>query len=206
VPYVRYLYGVPLATAALLAPLTVLRPTRAAVLVAGGLVAALTAIVFLRTPPTVGPIQTDLSRSALFSTIERVARQEHLTRGFASYWTAYPLMLHSGRTLDVTPVGTCGTEQQFELCAMYLHYVDQAYAPRPRTRSFVLIDGSALAGTGFASAWALRLPQGWQPEKIVDVGDGMQMAIFDHDIAADLQPNGGLQDPRIGRGGPLEPR
>jgi hypothetical protein len=210
VPSVRYLFGVPLAVAAGLAPLGAVRLGRVPVVPAVGAVTAvlalMTAAVFVQTPPAVPAIQGDLSRSALFSTIERVAAQEHVTRGFASYWTSYPLVLHSGRTLDVTPAGTCGTEAAFEVCAMYLHYVDQAYAPQPGIRSFLLVDESDLAGAGFSGAWVQRLPQAMRPVKVIPIGDGMEMAIFDHDVAADLKPNGGLQDPRIGRGGPLDPR
>ena len=202
----RYLYGVPLAAAATLAPIGVLRRGRWAMGTAASVLALLTAGLFVAKEPKVLPIEQDLSRSALFSDIEALAAREHVTRGFASYWTAYPLALHSGRKLDVTPAGTCNINGTLEICAMYLHYVDQAYAPRPGIRSFLLVDHSALAAAGFSPSWVQRLPASMHPVKVVDIGDHLGMAIFDHDIAADIHPNAGQMDPRVGHGGPLEPQ
>jgi hypothetical protein len=39
--------------------------------------------------------------------VRDVARQEHVTRGFAGYHTAYALTLSSSFSLDVTPAGSC---------------------------------------------------------------------------------------------------
>src|SRR3954451_1963739 len=197
----RYLYGVPLAAAATLAPLGAMRFARWPAASGAAVLACLTAGALLAKPPQLPPATADLSRTVLFPKIEQVAAREHVTRGFASYWAAYPLVLHSGRHLDVTPAGTCTLNGRIELCAMYIHYVDQAYAPRSGIRSFLLVDQSALAGAGFSPAWVQRLPGDLHPAKVVQIGDGMGMAIFDHDIAADIHPNGGQQDPRFGHGG-----
>jgi hypothetical protein len=202
---VRYLYGVPLAAAATLGPLGALRHVRWPAALGAAALACLTAAALLVKPIQPPPLAADLSRSALFPQIEQVAAREHVTRGFASYWAAYPLVLHSGRRLDVTPAGTCTLNGQIELCAMYIHYIDQAYAPRPGIRSFLLVDLSGLAGAGFSPAWVQRLPADLQPVRVVPIADGMEMAIFDHDVAADIHPNGGLGDPRLGHGGPLAP-
>jgi len=200
---VRYLYGVPLAAAATLAAAIPSARSLGPVVAAG--VAVLAVAVtwqYARNPPTAPPLTADLSRSALYDRIEQIAREEGVTRGFASYWTAYPLTWRSGGAVDVTPIGTCGDGW----CPMYLHYIDRAYEPQPVERSFVLIDGSPLARGGFWGAWATDLAAGVRPTKVVDVGDGVRMAIFEGDVARSLRPNAGLLDPRVGHGGPLEPR
>ncbi|HEU4656839.1 MAG TPA: hypothetical protein VFR97_04920 [Capillimicrobium sp.] len=200
-PVVRYLHGVPLAAAAVLAACTGASPRARALPAAATVLALLTALSLAVDPPKPAPPGADVSRAEVFGEVERMAREEGVTRGFASYWTSYPLAIHAGRELDVTPIGRCGEE----LCPMYLHYVDQAYAEQPGIRSFVLVDTSPLAAGGHAGAWATVWPKRMKPVKVYDVGGGVQMGIFDHDAARDLVPNGGNDDPRAGHGGPLEP-
>jgi hypothetical protein len=200
-PVVRYLYGVPMAAAAAIAPLAARRrpwALTAAVVTLG--VATIVGYVVQRPEPAP---TADASNSRLFRQIGAVVAAEGVTRGYAGYWTAYPLVLQSGFKLDVTPVARCG--QTPGLCTMYLHYIDRAYEPRPGIRSFLVVDGSAVAREQFSQASVTELPSNLKPTKVAPVGDGMYVAFFDHDIAADLEPNRGLGDPRMGKGGPLEP-
>jgi hypothetical protein len=148
--------------------------------------------------------RTDASHSSVFRQIGVLAQAEGVTRGYAGYWSAYPLVLQSGFQLDVTPVGRCS--QSAGLCTMYLHYIDQAYVPRPRTRSFLVIDASPVAMKQFPHAVVTELPKTLNPSKVVPVGDGVSLAFFDHDIASEIEPNKALGDPRVGKGGPLEPQ
>ena len=68
---------------------------------------------------------------------------------------------------------------------MYLHYIDKAYIERPATRSFLLYDTSPI-GKGFPPAFATYVPTTSHPEKIVDLGSGLHMAIYDYDFARDI--------------------
>ncbi|MEA2176956.1 MAG: hypothetical protein QOG77_253, partial [Solirubrobacteraceae bacterium] len=68
-----------------------------------------------------------------------------------------------------------------------LHRVDGAYRPQPGIRSFLLVDRSPLATPGNL-VWLTEPPAGVQPVETVDVGDGLQMLVYDHDVARDLGP------------------
>lgn len=201
-PVVRYLYGVPMAAAAAIVPLAASKRGRP-LTAAAALLALLTVVGLISHPPK-DEIGKDIVHTSTFGRIGQIAAENNATRGFAGYWMSYPLALQSGFKLDVTPVGGC-SQAPGQLCAMYLHYIDQAYAPRPNTRSFLVVDTSQIGKTVYPHAAATELPPGLDPEKVVDAGDGVQVAIFGYDVASKIQGNRALTDPRVGRGGPLPP-
>lgn len=203
-PVVRYLYGVPLAAAAALAPLAARR--RGNVLIAGTVVLGVLAAasLVLHRPEHVVVAGKRPASPAVMGRITQVAAAEHLTRGYAGYWISYPLVLYSGFKLDVTPVGRCTMSDG--VCGMYLHYIDQAYAPQPGVRSFLVIDRSGDANLIERNAYVTDIPPTLKPEKVIAVGDQIEVAIFPYDLATRLEPNVGQLDPRVGRGGPLEPQ
>lgn len=189
-PVARYLYGVPFAAGALLALLAGWTRPRGAVLVPAALLAALAVVGLARHAPP----RTPEARGSALPQVEAIARQERVTRGYASYWSAYPMTVRSGFRLQVDPVGECPGPAGRGLCPMYLHYVDRAYEPRRGIRSFLLVDTGAGSRPG-APEWVTAPPDGVQPVRTHVVAPGLQMLIYDHDLAADLQPRVGTGDP-----------
>jgi hypothetical protein len=194
----RYLYGVPFAAAGLLAGLcertSVRRPVAALAIGCG----ALAAVAMLAAAPP----RRAKGRVAIAAAVARVAEQHGLTRGYAGYWSAYPIEVASGWKLDMVPVGGCpAIADRYALCPMYLHYIDRSYLPRDRG-SFLLIDPHA-APPGPRLDALTQLPTGLRPKQVVDVGDGVRMAIFDRDVAAALNPIVGSDVPPVGKGAPL---
>lgn len=201
-PTVRYLYGVPFAAAAAIAPLAARRHPWALTTAVSAL-GVLAAVGLIAQKPAPEPTK-DVAHTSVFRQISAVTAAEGVTRGYAGYWTAYPLTLQSGFKLDVTPVGQCS--QTPGLCAMYLHYIDQAYAAQPGIRSFLVVDGSALAKAQWPHALVTTLPEALKPTKTVPVGEDVYVAFFDYDLATKIEPNRALGDPRVGKGGPLAPQ
>jgi hypothetical protein len=179
-PVARYLYGVPFAAGALIALLAGRRGRPALVLVPTLLLALVAALGIARQAPP----RTPEARVATLDPILAVARQERVTRGYASYWTAYPTTVRSGFRLQIDPVGTCPASNGQLLCPMYLHYVDRAYEPRPGIRSFLLVDTSHPGG----GDWVGQAPATPAPVARHTVAPGIEMLIYDHDLAADLVP------------------
>jgi hypothetical protein len=172
----RYLYGLPLALAALVA----IAPRRLLALGAAALLALGTAVNFVTHPPEREPRE----HGPALANILAAAREHGVTRGYASYFTAYPLTRASRFELRISPVGACMGAPG--LCPMYLHRLDGAFVPR-RGPSFLLFDASPYAIPDDAN-WVTREPLGAKPRERIDVGDGVTMLIYDHDIAADLGP------------------
>jgi hypothetical protein len=86
---------------------------------------------------------------------------------------------------------------------MYLNYIDQAYAYRPNTRSFLLVDDSPAAHIPYPPAEIITPPTNVKPQQVIPIGDGITMEIFDTDFARYMRGDYGLGDPRLFRGGPL---
>ena len=74
------------------------------------------------------------------------------------------------------------------LCPAQLHYVAGALRPRPGARSYVLADASGFARFGYRPSWVTALPAGVRPERVLDVGDGLRMAVYGEDVARVLGP------------------
>lgn len=203
-PISRYLYGVPLAVGAMLAPVFASSRRRSIIVLAVGL-AVLSVVGLIGRSPWSPDIRTDLSRSLLFRRIRTVAAQQHVTRGFASYWISYPLTLNSHYELNVTPAGGCISPVGV-VCTMYLNYIDQAYRYVPHTRSFLLVDDSPAAHIAYPPGEVLTPPTNVKPQKVVAIGDGLSMEIFTSDFTRYMRGDADLGDPRLFRGGPLPPR
>lgn len=189
-PVARYLFGVPFAAGALLAAQAGRMRFAAPVLAPAALLAALAILGLARTEP---PRMRE-ARTTDLPAIEAVARAERVTRGYASYWSSYPMSVRSAFRLQVDPVGECPAPQGTGLCPMFLHYVDRAYEPRPGIRSFLLVDDGpgSVAGPG---VWVTRPPDGPTPVAVHQIGPNLRMLIYDHDLAADLQDHTVLGDP-----------
>lgn len=189
-PVSRYLFGVPFAAGALLALLAGRMRFAGPVLVPAGLLATLAVLGMART----APVRTMEARTTDLPAVEAAARAEGVTRGYASYWSAYPMTVRSGFRLDVDPVGECPAPQGVGLCPMYLHYVDRSYVPRPGIRTFLLVDEGpgTVAGPG---VWVTRPPTGPVPVATRQITPTLRMLVYDHDIAADLQDHVVTGDP-----------
>ncbi len=186
-PVVRYLYAAPFAVGALLAALSG-APVPAARLtlpIATGLGAVAALALLLGSIPE----RPALHRPAV-AAIERAIDRYDLDVGYASYWTAAPLARALGYRHDIQPVGMCATAggEPPRVCPAQLHYVRKALEPRRGARSFLLVDARSFARDGYAPSWLTRLPAGARPERTVDVGDGLRMAIFATDVAAAFGP------------------
>jgi len=180
----RYLYGLPLVIAALVA----IVGHRRLALAAATLLALGTSVNFL----TDGPIREPREHGPALAKILATARANDVTRGYASsYFTAYPLERASRFALRLSPVGACAGGPG--LCPMYLHRLDGVFVPQPGVRSFLLVDGSQYAIAGDRN-WVTEPVPGVKPLRSVDVGDGLTMVVYDHDIAADLGPAPGLAE------------
>ncbi len=124
-----------------------------------------------RSPFAHGPAQDNI--------LEAV-RAFGLTRGYASYQTAYAMERSLRFKVPLLPVEGCATPQ--DVCPFFLHRIDDAYTPQPETRTFLLVDHSPLAaGGGFE--WLRVEPAGSDPVRSVNVGDGLTLEIYDHDVA-----------------------
>jgi hypothetical protein len=104
---------------------------------------------------------------------------EGLTRGYGAYWTAVPLTWRSHMHVQVTPVVSC-PKSPHGLCAYYNHTISNWYAPRPDTRSFLIVDhrygppppGKRLGGTA----------------EVVDFPH-YSVYVYDYDIASNIRPD-----------------
>lgn len=172
----RYLYGLPFAVGALLAA----APWRRLVLGATAALAVGVSVNLIADRPDRDPRE----HGPALSSILQVARDRGITRGYASYWTAYPLERASRFELDLQQVGVC--PDHTNLCPMFQHRVVDAYEPRQR-ETFLLLDRSPVAVPDNID-WATREPAGAQPRERIAVGDGLEMLIYDHDIASHLGP------------------
>jgi hypothetical protein len=192
-PVARYLFGVPFAAGALLALLAGRTPAPVMVVAPAGLLAVLAIVGMARETAPLTPE----ARTPALTVLQAAAREEGVTRGYASYWSAYPLTVGSGFRLQIDPVGECSAAAGVGLCPMYLHYVDRAYEPQRGIRSFLLVDTGPGASPGI---YVTRAPDGIAPIATRQIEPGLQMLVFDHDIASDLQPRTLLGDPLRHRG------
>lgn len=195
VPVPRYLFGVPFAASAVLAGLAH-RRSGWWVAVPAVLLAFVAALASVRAP---APVAAS-ARTGIAPEVARIAREHGITRGYASYWSAYPMQLASRHQLDMVPVGGCPNVEPYALCPMYLHYVDQAYQSREARKSFVLIDPAG-SPPGPHSEWLTQLPPGMKPSRSIPVGEGVVMALFDWDVAGKFLPTDRVALPP-GSGGP----
>lgn len=195
----RYLYGLPLAAGAMAAFVAGVGGRRRQIAVSA------VAFVFVGTA-LLGIVSSPPGRGmpAELDDVVELARSQGISRGYAGYWNSYPIAYAGRNEIEVTPVGTCLPPRDGRLCAMYLHYVDQAYRERPG-RSFLVVDAREDDGIDFPPSEVAALPANLTPVARHTVAPGLTFYVFDHDIAREIEANAELGDPRIGFGGPLAP-
>ncbi len=180
-PVPRYLYALPLAAGGLLAAATGSGRSPRVTLAAAAFVAAGGAYGFFANPPARLPAE----HGPAVAKVRAAARRYDVTRGFTGYNTAYPMERSLEFAVTLAPIQPCPGGAG--LCPFYLHRIDDAYTPQPGIRSFILVDHSPIAVPG-AAEWVTSEPAGVKPERRVDVGDGLEMLIYDHDVARELGP------------------
>jgi hypothetical protein len=172
----RYLVGVLLAVAALLALVAERGAAARAVVHAGAAAFACVGIVALAagemTANTVGYPEPPLARQ-----LAAFAEQRGMTTGYASYWDAMALTWHGGeRGMRVYPVQECAPRHG--LCPMGFHRISTWYRPRPRTSTFLVID--PVVKTGPLTGVDPRLG----PPASIDRVGPLVVYTFSYDIAA----------------------
>lgn len=174
----RYLYALPLAAGAVLA--AVAGSGRARRLAPAAVVLAClgTAISFFSDPP----VRNAVAHTAASGSVLAAARERGLERGFGSYQTVYAMEQKLGYAVALSPVGPCAQG----VCPFYLHRNDGAYRPQSG-RSFLLVDHSPMASAQ-SRDWLTAGPPGVQAVESVDVGDGLEMLVYDHDVAQHFGP------------------
>jgi len=106
--------------------------------------------------PRAGSIETYAPQ--ILSALER----EHVRYGYASYWDALPLTLHSNGSLQVAPVSQC-EPPKLTLCAFQLNSAAGWYRSHPGLPSFVIVDRETLfvtVGPPGIGPWRKVIPFG----------------------------------------------
>ncbi len=133
----RYLVGLLFAAASVVPVLAVGRAPKEAAVLLGTCVFALSAITsMLQGASTRNPQR--FPSTALANQVASVAAAHHLQFGYASYWDAAAITWASKLRVRVFPVSVCDQNQR--LCRFDLHTISSWYTPRPRAKTFLLID------------------------------------------------------------------
>ncbi len=170
----RYLVGVIYAAAALV-PLLARRGslTRAAV-TAGVTLYAFTGWLALA-QQRIGPPASPTDRLA--GAVAKIARQEHLSVGYAGYWDAAPIAWATHLRVEVFPVDDCDGNQH--LCAFELHLMTSWYSPRPGAKTFLLSDSA------YPAVPSAPTPDLGKPIAVHQIGS-VTMYVYPYDIAVRL--------------------
>jgi hypothetical protein len=173
----RYLVGAWAALAALLGILATSTAARAAVLAGVAAFGALNVHAELATgvqPAGLGPSQ------ALADTIERYVLAHGASVGYSGYWDSSPVTWETALRVRLFPIGQCGTAAGW--CPFGGSQVNTWYAPRPRTRTFLLTDTRPAVPLEVSSPPATF----GQPIAGKSLGGGLTVYIYNHDLAANL--------------------
>lgn len=112
----------------------------------------------------------------LANEVEQIARNDHLTVGYAGYWDAAPITWASHMSVKVYPVEDC----QVGLCRFDLHQISSWYRPRAGASSFLLADPSQpIEASPPADLGA--------PSAVLHVGPAT-MYVYPYDIASHIHP------------------
>jgi hypothetical protein len=175
----RYLIGAWAAVAALLGVLAASRLTQTILMLAVALFGVLNLRAELASgvaPAGVGPDQR------VAGAIEHFASANGAIVGYSGYWDAAPVTWESRLRVQVYPINGCALPKG--VCAFNGAQISSWYAPRARTRTFLLTDtrpGIPLAVTAPPASFG-------QPLAHQLVGEGLTVYIYNHDLAADLSP------------------
>jgi hypothetical protein len=173
----RYLMGAWAALAALLGILATSTAARAAVLAGVALFGVLNIRAELATgvpPAGPGPSQ------ALAGTIERYVLAHGASVGYGGYWDSSPVTWETALRVRLFPIDQCGTAAGW--CPFGGSQVNTWYAPRPRTRTFLLTDSRPGIPLEVASPPASF----GRPIAGESLGGGLTVYIYDHDLAGNL--------------------
>jgi hypothetical protein len=171
----RYLVGVLYAVAALIPLLAEHRPSLRGPIVAGALVYCFGGTVAMaRGTATENP--SHFPDANIAAQVAALAREDHLTRGYAGYWDAATITWETHLRVHVFPVYTCPPG----LCEFDLHTIANWYRPQPHSRTFLLTDSSQ----PFLGALPATLGR---PIASYPIGP-LTMYVFAYDIAARIAP------------------
>jgi hypothetical protein len=169
----RYLVGVFYAAAALV-PMLGLRNLPMRVIVTAGATlyafAGCLALAQERIEPPTSP--TDPIAAA----VANIANAEHMSVGYAGYWDANPITWATHFRVKVFPVDNCGNQR---LCGFELAIDTAWYTPRPRTRTFLLVDPA------YPAIPSNPTPDLGQPIAVHQIGN-ITMYVYPYDIASRL--------------------
>jgi hypothetical protein len=176
----RYLVGLIYAAAALI-PLLGTRslPARAAVTAAVTLF-AFTGWLSLAQEKLLAS-SASFPSDRLAGAIARIAKEEHLTVGYAGYWDAAPITWATHMQVEVYPVIDCPGGKN--LCRFWLHYINTWYTPRPATRTFLISD----PGQPIPATPTPDLGSPVAVHQIAAATGTVTMYVYPYDIAARLQ-------------------
>jgi hypothetical protein len=126
-------------------------------------------------------LETDPALAREAQQIARIARETHVTNGYAGYWEASSLTWNTGGRVTVRPLMECPNPEGADICPFYLVAVPSWYVPRQQ-RTFLLVDSR--------EAWVKELPSGLgRPLASYAITPGtIRMYIFPYDIASRLGP------------------
>ncbi len=113
----------------------------------------------------------------LAGAVAKLARQEHLSVGYAGYWDAAPITWATHLRVQVFPVDDCDGNQH--LCAFALHLITSWYSPRPAAKTFLLTDPA------YPAVPSAPTPDLGKPIAVHQIGS-VTMYVYPYDIAARL--------------------
>jgi hypothetical protein len=112
---------------------------------------------------------------ALQGQLRRALQAEGLKVGYAGYWDAAAITWGTKGDLQVYPVWACDGAK---LCRFYFHNISSWYAPRPNTKTYLIVDPVQ----PFVSA---PDPGMGKPLKTLGIGR-LQVYVYGYDIASKL--------------------
>ena len=170
----RYLVGVIYAAAALV-PMLGLRSLLLRVIVTAGATLYAFAGCLALAQERIGPPASPTD--AVAAEVANIAKAEHMSIGYAGYWDASPITWATHFRVKVFPVGNCGNQR---LCGFELAIDTAWYTPRPRIRTFLLVDPA------YSAAYPLSpTPDLGQPIAAHQIGN-ITMYVYPYDIASRL--------------------
>ena len=166
----RYVIGVPIAAAAL-APLAVSRRSAVVAMVAAASIYGIGGMLSIADgEASHGPVAVTRSQ---VNTFVRLARAEHVMRGYTSYWDAAPLTWETHFRLLAFPAGPCDTG----FCHTDVGYDSAWYTPHRGVHTFLITD-NAKGGMPF------RPSSLGPPLATFHVGREFTFLVYGYDIAS----------------------
>ncbi|HXW59811.1 MAG TPA: hypothetical protein VEJ23_10085 [Solirubrobacteraceae bacterium] len=181
----RYLLGAYAAIAALL-PLIALQGERArrAVMIGVCALALVTTYQLIRRPfEVIHPPDEALRFPGLTTAaaLASFAREQRVSYGYGGYWDAEALTWETGFKVLIRPVRVCSASASFALCYPQIGMISSWYAPKPHTRSLLIVDEVGVSFNGVLGRdRALGRPRAMRRL------DGITAYVYPYDIASRL--------------------